>query len=178
MQALRACCWLLLSPTPGSALLAQLPSCPFPHSVRHPIPQVARLTGNPLSYFLASGWRAADFASTCLLVACVSMWWALVWREALPFAVAPRFDVYADLGADAAYLSLADGGAGLQAMHSAFSRLQVGVDGGAVSGVGQALLQLGCRCCCARVCRHRGAYLHLPRLPRSRCPTSWAGTPR
>lgn len=99
---------------------------------------MARLTGNPLSYFLASGWRAADFASTCLLVACVSMWWALVWREALPFAIAPRFDVYADLGADAAYLSLAGGGAGLQAMHTAFSKLQARGRAGCLLARGRA----------------------------------------
>ena len=90
----------------------------------HPLPlQVARLTGNPLSYF-AGGWQAMDFASTCLLVACAAMWWVLVWRHAIPFAIDLRFNVYADLGADAARLSLAEGGAGLQGMHAAFGRLQ------------------------------------------------------
>jgi len=77
-----------------------------------------------LSYF-TSGWHAMDFASTCLLVACCTMWWVLVWRHAIPFAIDLRFDVYRDLGADAACLALANDGAGLQAMHAAFSRLQV-----------------------------------------------------
>lgn len=89
-----------------------------------PPTQVARLTGGVLSYF-TSGWHAMDFASTCLLVACCTMWWVLVWRHAIRFAIDLRFNVYQDLGADAAYLALEDGGAGLQAMHAAFSRLQV-----------------------------------------------------
>lgn len=91
-----------------------------------PTAQVIRLTGSVLSYF-TSGWHAMDFASTCLLVACCTMWWVLVWRHAIPFAIDLRFDVYRDLGADAAYLALANDGAGLQAMHAAFSRLQVRV---------------------------------------------------
>lgn len=90
----------------------------------YPLTQVARLTGGVLSYF-TSGWHAMDFASTCLLVACCTMWWVLVWRHAIRFAIDLRFNVYQDLGADATYLALADGGAGLQAMHAAFSRLQV-----------------------------------------------------
>lgn len=85
---------------------------------------MARLTGNPLRYF-TSGWRTMDFASTCLLLACCCMWWMLVWRHAIPFTIDLRFDVYADLGADAAYLALAGSGAGLHAMHAAVSRLQV-----------------------------------------------------
>lgn len=54
----------------------------------------------------------------------MTLWWVLVWRYAIPFSTPLRFNVYADMGADAAYLTLADGGAGLQAMHAAFSRLQ------------------------------------------------------
>lgn len=63
------------------------------------------------------------------LMCSVIMWWALVWHHALPFAIDLRFDVYADLAADAGYLALANGGAGLQRMHAAFSKLQVGVAG-------------------------------------------------
>ena len=89
-----------------------------------------RLTGRPLSYFLGSSWRTMDFLSTSLLATCVTMWWFLVWKHAIPFTIDLRFNVYADLGADAAYLALADGGAGLQDMHTSFSKLQVRASSG------------------------------------------------
>lgn len=133
--------------------------------------QVARATGNPLSYF-TSGWHAMDCASTGLLVACVTMWWVLVWRHALPFTIGLRFNVYADLGADAALLALADGGAGLQEMHAAFSRLQVG--GQADGWVGCAAAAFGTFPDCCQ------ALIQLaPALPGCRaCRTSWRGMRR
>eukprot|EP00887_Chlorella_sp_A99_P002467 scaffold10.g2467.t1 len=78
---------------------------------------------NPLKYF-QSGWQVVDFACTALLAATNVMWWTLVWRYSLSFQLQLRYDVYADLGAQAARLALADGGAGLRAMHADFTQLQ------------------------------------------------------
>ncbi|DBB14252.1 TPA: hypothetical protein ACH3X3_001198 [Trebouxia sp. C0006] len=85
--------------------------------------QAKRRQGSFLSYF-KSAWNIVDFLSTALLFACVIVWWDFALRDALPFDIDLRYDVYANLEAEAAFLKLNDSGVHLLQLQAAFAKLQ------------------------------------------------------
>ncbi|KAA6428169.1 MAG: hypothetical protein FRX49_01765, partial [Trebouxia sp. A1-2] len=86
--------------------------------------QARRRQGSFLLYF-KSPWNIVDFLSTALLFACVIVWWDFALRDALPFDIDLRYDVYANLEAEAAFLKLNDNGVYLLQLQAAFAKLQV-----------------------------------------------------
>ncbi|KAL3132313.1 hypothetical protein ABBQ32_008891 [Trebouxia sp. C0010 RCD-2024] len=85
--------------------------------------QAKRQQGSALAYF-KSAWNIVDFLSTALLFACVIVWWDFALRDALPFDINLRYDVYADLQAEAAFLRLNQNGIFLLQLQAAFAKLQ------------------------------------------------------
>ncbi|KAL0022694.1 hypothetical protein WJX77_001966 [Trebouxia sp. C0004] len=85
--------------------------------------QARRRQGSFLSY-LKSAWNIVDFLSTALLFACVIVWWDFALRDALPFDIDLRYDVYANLEAEAAFLKLNNNGVHLLQLQAAFAKLQ------------------------------------------------------
>ncbi|GMH41042.1 hypothetical protein BSKO_08952 [Bryopsis sp. KO-2023] len=82
------------------------------------------------SFFKAftSLWVWTDLVSNVLMTIAVIMWWTFVVNYADPFNIDLRYDVYASLNPQAAYLKLQDRGAGLVAMHNDFKSMQELVD--------------------------------------------------
>lgn len=84
--------------------------------------KLQRSTGNGLRYF-QSGWTVVDFLSNTLMFICVLIWWDRIYRQANEYSIKLRYGVYDDLITKAYYIKLADGGAGLNAVNSAFEAM-------------------------------------------------------
>ncbi|GIL76287.1 hypothetical protein Vretimale_5865 [Volvox reticuliferus] len=80
-----------------------------------------------LKYFL-SGWHWVEFASNCLLTACMIIWWVFRQKYAKTFDIDIRYDVYDSLTPQANYLALSANGANLINANAAFSDLRELVD--------------------------------------------------
>ena len=80
-------------------------------------------TRRPFAYF-SSGWTWVGLSSTALMITSNIVWWTFVLRDVPAFDIDIRYNVYADLNAQARILRLNGDGSELSSAFSAFADLQ------------------------------------------------------